>query len=147
VAQVVEALRCKPEGRGFDSRCSHWFNPSDRRMGRLSLKQKGDQGCLLGCKGGRCLGLTTLQPSCADCLEILVASWSPKGKLALAVCKCEDINLTTCTYAISVLEYEWRTLIALSDLTFLLTAIGLPPGGSCTVNIYTQTIHGTTQKF
>jgi hypothetical protein len=37
---------------------------------------------------------------------------------------------------------------------YLLTAIGLPPGGSCTVHIYTnntqndtkQTIHRTTQK-
>jgi hypothetical protein len=27
----------------------------------------------------------------------------------------------------------------------LLTAIGLPPGGSSTVHIYTQTIHRTTQ--
>ena len=24
VAQLVEALRCKPEGRGFDSRWCHW---------------------------------------------------------------------------------------------------------------------------
>jgi len=24
VAQLVEALRYKPEGRGFDSRCCHW---------------------------------------------------------------------------------------------------------------------------
>jgi hypothetical protein len=28
---------------------------------------------------------------------------------------------------------------------FVLTAIGLPPGGSSTVHIYTQTIHRTTQ--
>jgi len=28
----------------------------------------------------------------------------------------------------------------------LLTAIGLPPGGSGTVHIYTQTIHTTTQN-
>jgi hypothetical protein len=28
----------------------------------------------------------------------------------------------------------------------LLTAIGLTPGGSNTVNIHTQTIHGTTQR-
>jgi hypothetical protein len=35
----------------------------------------------LGSKGGRCVRLTTLQPSCADCLEILGASvsWSPEG--------------------------------------------------------------------
>ena len=28
---------------------------------------------------------------------------------------------------------------------YLLTAIGLSPGGSSTVHIYTQTVHGTTQ--
>ena len=31
------------------------------------------------------------------------------------------------------------------DLIYLLTAIGLTPGGSSTVHIYTQTIHRTTQ--
>ena len=30
-------------------------------------------------------------------------------------------------------------------LTYLLTAIGLSPGGSSTVHIYTKTIHRTTQ--
>jgi len=25
VMQLVEALRCKPEGRGFDSRWRHWY--------------------------------------------------------------------------------------------------------------------------
>ena len=28
----------------------------------------------------------------------------------------------------------------------LLTASGLPPGGSCTIHIYTQTMHRTTQN-
>jgi hypothetical protein len=31
-------------------------------------------------------------------------------------------------------------------MIYLLTAIGLPPGGSCTVHIYTQTIHRTIQN-
>ena len=31
-------------------------------------------------------------------------------------------------------------------MIYLLTAIGLPSGGSSTVNIYTQTIHGMTQN-
>jgi len=31
-------------------------------------------------------------------------------------------------------------------LIYLLTAIGLTPGGSSTVHIYTQTIHRTTQS-
>jgi len=31
-------------------------------------------------------------------------------------------------------------------MIYLLTAIGLPPGGSSTVHIYTQTKHRTTQS-
>jgi hypothetical protein len=31
-------------------------------------------------------------------------------------------------------------------MIYLLTAIGLTPGGSCTAHIYTQTIHRTTQN-
>jgi len=30
-------------------------------------------------------------------------------------------------------------------MVYLLTAVGLPPGGSSTVHIYTQTIHRSTQ--
>ena len=30
-------------------------------------------------------------------------------------------------------------------MIYLLTAIGLPPGGSSTVHIYTQKVHRTTQ--
>ena len=36
--------------------------------------------------------------------------------------------------------------VALHRLIYLLTAIGLSPGGSSTVHIYTQTIHRTTKK-
>ena len=36
----------------------------------------------LGCKGGRCVGLTTLPPSCADCLEI----WEPQPPGTLRAC-------------------------------------------------------------
>jgi hypothetical protein len=32
-------------------------------------------------------------------------------------------------------------------MIYLLTAIGLTPGGSSTVHIYTQTVHRTTQKL
>jgi len=32
------------------------------------------------------------------------------------------------------------------DMIYLLTAIGLPPSGSSTVHIYTQTIHRMTQN-
>ena len=33
------------------------------------------------------------------------------------------------------------------DMIYLLTAIGLSPGGRSTVHIYTQTIHRTTQQI
>jgi len=32
------------------------------------------------------------------------------------------------------------------DMIYLLTAVGLTPGGSSTVHIYTQTVHRTTQN-
>ena len=42
VAQLVEALRYKPEGHGFDSRCCHWnfhcHNPSRRTMVLRSIQ-------------------------------------------------------------------------------------------------------------
>jgi len=40
------------------------------------------QEYFLGCKGGRCVGLTTLPPSRADCLEI----WEPQPPGTLRVC-------------------------------------------------------------
>ena len=39
----------------------------------------------------------------------------------------------------------WYDMIWWYDMICLLTAIGLPPGGSSTEHVYTQTIHGTTQ--
>jgi hypothetical protein len=57
VAQLVEALRYKTEGREFDSRWCQW---------NYSLTQPLTE---MG-KDGWCVRLTTLQPSLADCLEI-----------------------------------------------------------------------------
>jgi len=34
---------------------------------------------LEGDKDGQCKGLTTLPPSCANCLDVLGPSWTPKG--------------------------------------------------------------------
>ena len=44
-------------------------------------KKREYQEYFLGSKGGRCLGLTTLTPLCADCLEIwkVSNSWIPQG--------------------------------------------------------------------
>ena len=40
----------------------------------------------------------------------------------------------------------WYSYMIWYDMIYFLSAIGLPPGGSSTVHIYTQTIHRTTQS-
>jgi hypothetical protein len=51
--------------------------------------------------------------------------------------------MATC-YGLSLDHIQAKYLILI--LIYLLTAIGLPPGGSSTVHIYTKTIHRTTQN-
>jgi len=41
------------------------------------------QEYLLGGKGGRCVGLTTLPPSCVDCLDI----WEPETPGTFRACR------------------------------------------------------------
>ena len=81
VAQSVEALRYKPEGRGFHSRWCHrnfsltWsFRPHYYPGDYSACNRNEYQEYFLGDKGGRCVGLTKIPPSCTDCLEILVPS-------------------------------------------------------------------------
>ena len=89
VTQLVEALRYKPEGRGFDSRWCHWnfsltssFRPR-YGPGINSVSNRNEyQEYFLEGKGGRCVGLTTLPPLCADCLEI----WDPQTPGTLRAC-------------------------------------------------------------
>ena len=52
----------------------HWHNPSGHTMALGStqpLTEMNNRNISWRGKGGRCVGLTTLPPSCADCLEIL----------------------------------------------------------------------------
>jgi hypothetical protein len=51
----------------------HWHNPSSRTMALGStqpLTEMSIRNISWGGKGDCCIGLTTLLPSCADCLEI-----------------------------------------------------------------------------
>jgi hypothetical protein len=80
VAQSVEALRYKTEGRGIASRRSHWnfsLTKAIRSQYNLrsiqSLIEMSTRNISWGDKGGRCLGLT-LPPSRADFLE----NWEPQ---------------------------------------------------------------------
>jgi hypothetical protein len=70
VAQLIEALRYKPEGRGFDSRWGDWnfsltysFQPHYGRGIDSASNRNEYQEYFLGGKGGRCLELITLPPS------------------------------------------------------------------------------------
>jgi len=68
---VVKALRYKPAGRGFDSRCCHWnFSVTSFRShygpGVESASNRNEYHVyFLGGKGGRCVRLTILPPSYA----------------------------------------------------------------------------------
>jgi len=68
VAHLVEALRYRPEGRGFDSDSisAGLWGPGLDSASNINERQEYFQEC----KGGRCVGLTTLPPSCADFLQI-----------------------------------------------------------------------------
>jgi hypothetical protein len=84
--QLVEALRYKPEGRGFDSR--RWnssltsFRPHyGLGVGSASNRIEYQEYFLWG-KSGQCVGLTDLPPSCADYLKV----WLPRPPGTLRAC-------------------------------------------------------------
>ena len=59
------------------------------------------QGYFLGCKGGQCGGLTTLPPSCADCLE----TWEPQPPGTLRACNgIAFLQLLIVTYQLWMFE-------------------------------------------
>jgi hypothetical protein len=82
VAESIEALRCKSEGRGFDSLWCHWDFSLTLSFqayyvpGVDSAPNRNEyQEYFLGGKGGRCFWLTIVPPSWSDYHEI----WEPQG--------------------------------------------------------------------
>ena len=59
----------------------HWLNPSGHIVVLGSTLRKWVPAVSPRIEDGQCVGLTTLPPSCADCLDVLGAStsWSRKG--------------------------------------------------------------------
>jgi len=79
----------------------HCHNPSSRTMALGSVDSSSNrneyQESFLGGKGGQCVGLTTLPPSCADCFEI----WEPQPSGTLRACPglCRDcLTINLCLY-------------------------------------------------
>ena len=63
----------------------HWRYPSDRTTAlgvTQPLTEISTWDISWGGKGGRCVGLTTIPPLCADCLEI----WELQNSGTLRVC-------------------------------------------------------------
>jgi hypothetical protein len=63
----------------------YWHNPSDSTMALGStqpLTEMSTRNISWG-KGGRCVGLTTVPPSCADCLKV----WEPQPPGNLWACQ------------------------------------------------------------
>jgi hypothetical protein len=65
----------------------HWHNPTGSTMALGSTQLLTEMRTRRifwgdGCKDGRCVGLTTLPPPCADCLEI----WEPQSSGTLMAC-------------------------------------------------------------
>jgi hypothetical protein len=63
----------------------HCHNPFGRTMALGSTQPLTEMSTSIssGGKDGRCVGLTTLPPSCADCLEI----WEPQPPGNLRACR------------------------------------------------------------
>jgi hypothetical protein len=88
VAQLVETLCYKLEGRGFDSRWCQWnfsLSKSFRSHSGLDVTSNRNeyQAYFLGGKGGRYVGLTTLPPSYDGCLKI----WETQPPGTLRACQ------------------------------------------------------------
>ena len=73
MAQLVEALSYKVAGSIPDGVIGlfHWHNSSGRTLALGPTQPLTKMSTSPGGKGGRCVILTTLPPSCAICLEIL----------------------------------------------------------------------------
>ena len=103
MALLVEALRYIPEGRGFDYSMVSLeffiylaFRPHYGPGVDSAFNRNEYQEYILWGKGGRCVGLTTVPPSCADCLEILEPQ--PAGTLR----DCPGLYLLIVVLAVKV---------------------------------------------
>ena len=114
---------------------------------------------LFGAPQGCPLSLTSCQQTKANSTSslppyfYLFVSWHNIIKFCCPLEKTRKMALETCqVHTIMFMEIipkkvvDWTKLTRIMILIYLLTAIGLSPGGSSTVHIYTQTIYRTIQN-
>jgi hypothetical protein len=90
VSQLVEALRYKPEGRGFDSFRSHYGPGVDSAPNRNEYQEY-----FLGGKGGRCV---ELKPYHFHVPIILKSGSLNLVEPSLPLQACNGIALTLCLF-------------------------------------------------
>ena len=136
VAQLVEALRYKLEGHGFDSRWFHCnfslrqsFRPNYGPGVDSAFNRKEYQEYFMGCKGSWCIGLKTLPNSCNDCHEI----WEPLPHATLWACPglqwdCFTFYLYDATLTCSLIDVLEELPISISD-SHSFMSLGPSPSG------------------
>jgi hypothetical protein len=130
VAQLVLAPRYKPLRRGYHFRsyhCNFLLTQSFRphyvpRVDSSSNRNEYQVYLLLG-KGGRCVGLTSLTPSCADCLKI----WEPQLPVTLRACNWIVLPLSLpVDFTVDLIqngEMEGLTKLVSVQILFLISLI------------------------
>jgi hypothetical protein len=112
----------------------HWHNRSGRLGSTQPLTEMSTRNLPWRGKGGRCVGLTTLPPSCADCLESLWAStsWNPKGLSRPVMGLLYLFFYLICVRARKLLVYRAITTKQMRSTMnrFLLTLFSSPPWSS-----------------
>ena len=125
VAQLVQALRCKREDGGFDSRWGHWhfpltqsYRPHYGPVVDSASNRNEYRGSSLGGKGGRCVRLTVLPISRADCLEIVAASTSYTPTSLLHLTLSHNLHRRTKdTFYCNILIFSSKLLSLLLSIT------------------------------
>jgi hypothetical protein len=97
--------------------CLHYGPGVDRSSNRNEY-----QKYFLG-KGGRCIRLTTLSPSCADCLEILEPQPRGNRRTCPAVALPHNAGKTTVVFVV-ILVYSVHNDVTCLIVTSLFTSVG-----------------------
>jgi hypothetical protein len=83
-AQLDEAVHHKPQGRGFDTQWCQWNSLLTKSFRWQPLNRNEYQEYFPGSKGGRCVWLTNVATSSADCVDIR----GPGLPGTLRACRC-----------------------------------------------------------
>jgi hypothetical protein len=105
----------------------HWHNPgSTHPLTEMSIRNISLAG-----KGGRCVGLTTLPPSCADCHEI----WESQPPGTLRACTGIALPMGELIYMSGVVFY-WNPQVWCLVLLLFWVSIILPKNLECCSQLF-----------